>query len=161
MYTHTDTNATQTWACTHSLLIMTFAEDCAHTHTTHTYGGNFTQLLVSWVNLFGRSWIWQSSFSTSNNTETNEFISSTPLFSSASACTLVLALSFSLQPWPLSRSASLAHTPLHFSAIGSLFLFPSSSRSPLLDLLSLPAQMVSVAPLSLNYSVNYCGKMCN
>lgn len=54
MYTHTDTNATQTWACTHSLLIMTFAEDCAHTHTPHTPTGK----LYSAFGVLGKS-VWQ------------------------------------------------------------------------------------------------------
>lgn len=54
-----------------------------HTETqsdTHLQG-NSSQLLVSSVNLFCTSWIWQCTSSTASNTQTNEFISSTPPFS--------------------------------------------------------------------------------
>lgn len=125
---------------------------------------NFSQLSVSWVNLFGRSWIWQSSSSAANNTETNENISSTP-FLSCLLCTLALSrslLSLALC-LDLSLSLSLMHTqPLHLPAIVLLLSrSPHFSLGPLGHPLFLPAQMVSVTPLSLNYSINYCGKMCN
>lgn len=130
--------------------LMTCAEQRTLGHNG-THG--FTRLSVCWVNLFGRNWVWQSSSSAANNTETNELISSTPLSSPSPSCS-TFALFFSLVVLP---SVSVC-APLHISAVSFSL---STSLSTLLDILSLPAQMVSVTPLSLNYSVNYCGKMCN
>lgn len=48
---------TNTWACTHSLVIMTFAEDCARAHT-HTHIHTPTGKLYSAFGILGKS-VWQ------------------------------------------------------------------------------------------------------
>lgn len=100
-----------------------------HTRKQSDLKGNSTQFLVSWVNLFGRGWIWQSSSSTANNVDTNEFISSTPLFSPFPAPLLTFALLFShcLSLVLSFVSICLFHThPFLFipSLLASLFLSP-------------------------------------
>lgn len=80
--------------------LMTCAEQRTLGHNgTHS----FTRLSVCWVNLFGRNWVWQSSSSAANNTETNELISSTPLSSPSPSCS-TFALFFSLVGFALCLS---------------------------------------------------------
>lgn len=129
-HTHTSilymyTNATQThtrWTLVHSW----FAEECTHMDTVRHTCRETTQLLVSWVNLFGRNWIWQSSFSTVNNTETNEFIFSTSFHVLCTHLHLC-SLFFLLSP-ALCLVLSLSYTLLLFiSQLLQLFLFLSTS----------------------------------
>lgn len=57
-----------------------------------------------------------------------------------------------------SVSICLSHVcSTSFSCSPSCFSFSPLCLGPL-DILSLLAQMVSVTPLSLNYSINYCGE---
>lgn len=96
------TNATQTQRHAHTHITHQWTHDMlknAHTWIqSDTPTGKLYSALVSWVSLFGRNWIWQSSFSTVNNTETNEFIFSTPLLFSCPLHTfaLMFPLFFSL-----------------------------------------------------------------
>lgn len=137
-YTCTHTKTTQTHGNALILYtneLITCVEECTQTHRTDTdtrtqsdthLQGNFTQLLVSWVNLFGRSWIWQSSSSTANNTETNEFISSTPLFTpSPSCCTFALLFSLFLSLVLPSVSICLSHAHSSSSFLSESYCFSS------------------------------------
>lgn len=91
---------------------------------------NFSQLSVSWVNLFGRSWIWQSSSSAANNTETNENISSTP-FLSCLLCTLALSRSLLSLALCLDLSLSLSHA--HSTSSSPCYSLTAFSFAPLLS----------------------------
>lgn len=87
-----------------------------------------TELSVSRANLLGGSWIWQSSFSTANIIETNEYISFTPPLSHLLLYTLPPSLP--LLSFVLCLNLSLSCVFYFIFLLAFLFLFLSTLSRP-------------------------------